>query len=279
MHTFFSFFIQFFCFIVRFLPPRLRYYFVRRLADISAFFIPGLKKGLRTNLAHLLYLEGKELEHMTDEALRNFATTLHDFFFPQSLNVEVQEKNMLEALRKKHGGILLLTFHMGHWELGARVMRSWGWPVTAVYQPYKNKRLKKIIESQRAPGVNFIPVGQGAAAGVRQSLRRGDVVAMLGDHNFGEDGIPVDILGHKIIWPKGPVLLAVKSKAPIVVAVVIRTAPHTYKAVVSEPLIPKGASRKEVAHLVQEVGHKFGMLLKQYPTQWYRLSKLQFNDN
>ena len=86
----------------------------------------------------------------------------------------------------------------------------------------------------------------------------------------------MNILGKKVRWPKGPVLLAVREKAPIHIAVVVRTASHRYCAVVSEALIPKSKSRAEVDRLVQEVGHKFGMLLTQFPTQWYRFTPMEF---
>jgi lauroyl/myristoyl acyltransferase len=276
MQTFAAYAFEFLNGLVNLLPGPLRYRFVRFIGWVYSRYPHAQKKALETNLSQLLGLKGAELARATTETFKNFTVTLYDFFTPNGIKVEVPERAKLEELRKKHPGVMFLTFHMGHWELGARVMRQWGWPVTAVYQPYRNKKFKQVIESRRAPGVNFIPVGQRAATGVRDALKRGDVVAMLGDHPFGEDGSSVEILGHRVTWPKGPILLAVKQKAPIVVAVVVRTAPRRYEAIVSDPLIPKANSRQEVERLVQEVGHKFGMLLKQYPTQWYRLRPLDF---
>ena len=190
--------------------------------------------------------------------------------------MSVPDRKKLEKAREKNKGVLVLTFHMGHWELGARTMSQWGWPVTAVYQPYKNKKFKEVIESRRAPGVNFVAVGENAASGVREALKRGDMVAMLGDHPFGEAGMPVNLLGHRVLWPKGPVLLAVREKCPIVVAVVIRTKLGSYTALIEDPLYPRSKSRDEVERLVQEVADKFGKFLRQYPTQWYRFRSFEF---
>jgi len=105
---------------------------------------------------------------------------------------------------------------------------------------------------------------------VRDALRRGDMVAMLGDLPFGEEGIDVKLLGHHVMWPKGPILLAVREKCPIVVAVVIRTQFGHYKAFIEDPLIPRASTRAEVRRLVQEVTTQFAKYVTAYPSQWYR---------
>lgn len=238
-------------------------------------FATTQRKAQEENIRQLLNPSPSEINRIVDETFQNFALTLRDFFLPEGVSIEIPDRDKLEQWRKDHGGVLLLTFHMGHWELGARTMSDWGWPVTAVYQPYQNKQFKRVIEKRRAKGVNFIPVGRNAARGVRDALRRGDVVAMLGDHPFGEDGMAVTILGHRVIWPKGPLVLAVRSKTPVVVAVVVRTANRRYRAYIEDPLIPKGDGRQAVNHLVQAVADKFGRFVRQNPTQWYRFRPLE----
>jgi lauroyl/myristoyl acyltransferase len=252
------------------LPARLRY----NMAHLSGWvfsLVPGnMRYALEQNIELLLPNLLPTFSSFASEVFRNFAITLCDFFIPRDLIVDVPGRAKLEALREQKKGVLVLTFHMGHWELGARVMQQWGWGVTAVYQPYRNKAFKRLVESHRAPGVNFIPVGGHAAHGVREALRRGDMVAMLGDLPFGEEGIDVKLLNHHVMWPKGPVLLAVREKCPIVVAVVIRTALGHYKAFIEDPLIPRASTRAEVGRLVQEVTSQFSRYVTAYPSQWYR---------
>jgi lauroyl/myristoyl acyltransferase len=262
--------------IFRLIPRVLHEPIVRAWGALYSCLPHKQRKGLRYNLSRLLGVSGDELDRLTWETFKNFSSTLHDFFFPEGVHLDVPDRAKLEKTRREHGGVIVLTFHMGHWELGARTMREWGWPVSAVHQPYHNKRFKKMVESRRAPGVSFISVGHDAAKGIRAALKRGDMVAILGDHPFGEEGSMVNILGHDVLWPKGPVLLAVKEKAPIHIAVVVRTASRRYVGIVSDALIPKSKSRAEVDRLIKEVGHKFGMLLTQFPTQWYRFAPMDF---
>ena len=251
-------------------PPRMRYK-IAHLTGWLFILLPGsMRHAFEENIRLLLPSLTNTLPELVSEVFKNFAVTLCDFFIPRDLIVDVPDRAKLEELRKQKKGVLVLTFHMGHWELGARVMQQWGWGVTAVYQPYKNKAFKRLVESHRAPGVNFIPVGGNAAHGVRDALRRGDMVAMLGDLPFGEEGIDVKLLGHHVMWPKGPILLAVREKCPIVVAVVVRTQLGHYKAFIEDPLIPRASTRAEVRRLVQEVTTQFAKYVTAYPSQWYR---------
>jgi len=234
------------------------------------------KRNIQFNYARLLGYTGTEAKQTARAIFRNFALSLHDFFLPQNIQFDTYEREKIENLRKTHPGFMLITFHMGGWELGPRKLLEWNWPLTAVYQPYQNKKFRDLIEKNRAPGVEYLPVGKGAAQGVQAALRKGKVVAMLGDHLFGENGTPVQLFGHKVKWPKGPVVLAVKQKAPIVVVTVIRKKPGFYDIRFEDPLIPQSTSRAEVLRLTQEVANKFGILLQRHPDQWLRMEKLEF---
>lgn len=256
--------------VVRLIPMVIRLPLVSFLGFLFGRVARTMRWSLVQNLRDILDLDPRGATKAADAVFRNFALTLHDFFNPDGITLEIPERGRLDEVRRKHGGVLVLTFHLGHWELGARAMQQWGWPVTAVYQPYRNKRFKKLIEDNRAPGVNFLPVGGRAARGVREALRNGGVVAMLGDHPFGEEGEPVNLLGHRVLWPRGPVILAVRGGTPIVVAAIVRVGRRRYHAIVEEPLIPKDTTLAEVDRLVQEVADKFGKVVTRHPTQWYR---------
>ena len=65
----------------------------------------GMRAALQTNLSALFNIEGRRLVRATDEIFRNFALTLHDFFFPEGITISVPGREELEALRQKHGGV------------------------------------------------------------------------------------------------------------------------------------------------------------------------------
>lgn len=267
--------LAFFSWFVHFFFGRNPDPVVRFLGRVYSIVSIQQRLALKENLHFMLNLQSKELQSMTTRIFENFCLTLYDFFHPQDVLLDVPEREKVERCMKEKKGVLILTFHIGHWELGARVMQQWGWPVSAVYQEYRNTAMKKLIQRLRAPGVNYIPVGVRAANRVLEAFRRGDVVAMLGDHPFGEEGVPVQLFGRFVRWPKGPIVLAVKERVPIVAAAIVRVAPNTYRAFVEDPLIPQNHSRAEVHRLVQEVAFKFAKFARAYPEQWYRFRRFE----
>ncbi len=271
-----AFFLEASLRVIRLIPTTFRFQCLQWIGGLYGSFPHAQRKNVEKNF-HLLFSKTPDLLHSNNinSVFRNFAVTLFDFASADTLTVTVPRKIELEEWRARFGGMMMLTFHMGLWELGARIMARWGWPVTAIYQPYTNPHLKKTIESRRAPGVEFIPVGQGAAQAVSRVLKDNRIVAMLGDHSFGEDGMTVNVMGEKVTWAKGPILLAVKSKVPIIVSCVIRTAPSTYEAIVLDPIVPKEKSSHEIERVAQVIADKFSDLLRKYPTQWYYFASLQ----
>lgn len=259
-----------------FLPKPLRRFVAMVLGWFFGEIATTMRNALDENLKNLLAVDHTQRPRLIQKIFSNFALTLLDFFFPDDVTIAVPEREKLDRIRQEHGGLLVLTFHLGHWELGARAMQRWGWPVSAVYQPYRNKRFKNMIESRRAPGVEFIPVGGKAAKGVSQALKSKRIVAMLGDHPFGEEGTVVNLLGRRVLWPKGPIVLAIKEKTPIVVAVITRSSPHHYTAHIEDALIPQSKSKVEIDRLVQAVADKFGKFVTQFPEQWYRFRKFEY---
>jgi len=231
---------------------------------------------VKKNLSHIPNLPKNQLEDSARRVFENFALTLCDFFHPEELEVSFSNgsRENIEQARQRGRGAVLVTFHMGHWELGGRMLGQWGWPVTAIYQPYRSSYLQRIIQTHRAPGIAYVPVGQGAATTAMEVLRRGEIVAVLGDRPFGERGLPVQLLGRRVRWPRGPVLLAIRAKAAITVAVVVREKPGGYVIMAEPPLMARGASYQEVERLTQSLADSFGKLVQKFPDQWYRFEPL-----
>jgi Kdo2-lipid IVA lauroyltransferase/acyltransferase len=209
---------------------------VRAIGWLYAILNRPLRRVVESNLAAVVDFDPRQRALVARRSIENFCVTLYDFFQSDGVVLETDDLETLRRLHHQHKRLLILTFHVGHWELGARYLQQQGFPVTAVYQEYRNKAMRRLIQRHRASGVNFLPVGANAANRVLEAFSRGDVVAMLGDHPFGEAGARVQLNGHTVLWPKGPVTLAVRSNTPIVTAAVVRVGHRRYRAHMYEPV-------------------------------------------
>jgi KDO2-lipid IV(A) lauroyltransferase len=91
----------------------------------------------------------------------------------------------LESLLQAERGLLLLTPHLGSFEVSAQAYAErFGvrWPITVLYRPAENDFVRRLEETARArPGLMTAPA---SVAGVRQllrALRAGQTVGMLPD--------------------------------------------------------------------------------------------------
>jgi Kdo2-lipid IVA lauroyltransferase/acyltransferase len=100
--------------------------------------------------------------------------------------VRIEGSEFVEAAHAQGKGLVLLTPHLGCFEICAqayaeRFAPQYG-PITALYRPARQPWLREAIEASRArPGLATAPA---SLAGVRQmmrSLRRGETVGLLPD--------------------------------------------------------------------------------------------------
>ena len=100
--------------------------------------------------------------------------------------LEWEGEALLEAALQARRGVLLLTPHMGSFEVTAqaiaqRFAAEFG-PITVLFRPARKVALRKVMDESRArPGVATAPA---SLAGVRQmirALRRGEAVGLLPD--------------------------------------------------------------------------------------------------
>ena len=90
---------------------------------------------------------------------------------------------------------------------------------------------------------------------------------MLGDQPFGEDGGWVTVCGKPMRFPRGPVLFAARSSAPVLPGFALLEKPGRYRVVVEEPLWAEGAAAVQI--LLDKMAQVLGKYLAQHAEQWY----------
>jgi KDO2-lipid IV(A) lauroyltransferase len=177
------------------------------------------------------------------------------------------DQHLREALAGGRGAIVL-TAHLGNWELGGRLMaRRHARPTHVVLSTEQDAALEGYLRVG-APGVTFVTRRQATAAlPLWAALRRNEVVAMQVDRAAGGRGDAMaPFFGAPAAFPLGPFLLARASGAPIVPAFCPMTDDGRYRVVV-EPAIRVGRG-EEPAALAAVIGALERMVAR-HPTQWF----------
>jgi KDO2-lipid IV(A) lauroyltransferase len=112
-------------------------------------------------------------------------------------------------------GIVLVTAHFGNWELAGAALASRGVPLDVVAQRQRNPLFHtELTRSRTELGMRVILRGDALREGLR-SLRKGRVLALLGDQNLRRGGVFVDFLGKKASTARGAAVLALRVGCPM----------------------------------------------------------------
>jgi len=189
----------------------------------------------------------------------------------------VQGHDAYLAARNRGGGAIILTAHMGSFELGLAALTAIEPNVHVVFKRDSEDSFEALRRNLRTTlGVHEAAVDDGWTTwlALRDALRANHVVILQGDRAMpGQKSLPVPIAGGHVALPMGPLMLAIASGAPIVPIFTLATTPGRCKVFV-EPMIEVDPSAEPV-NGVHPAMLKIGAVLEKYlvanPDQWLML--------
>ena len=118
-------------------------------------------------------------------------------------------------------GVIILTGHVGNWELAGAYIAALGLPLAAVVKPPANPHVAAHAERvRRRLGIETIPMPE-ARTGVMEALRRGKVVALVADQGALRSSTWTPFFGRPTKTPAGPGVFAARSGAPVLFGALI----------------------------------------------------------
>ncbi len=244
----------------------------------------GLRRTVEENLRVVLEHRGlpcsaSDREPIVRRIFANFGKYMIDFFQMGRLSsrtldhlVRIENAEFLEQCRGWPGGAIVLTAHLGNWELGANVLERFGCRVNAVVLSQESARLDALFQSRRIRrGVHVLPLA-GAAISVPACLRRKEWVVLLADLDFSEQGRLVPFFGRPARLPAGPAVLAARCEAPILPVFVLRQEDGTFCFRVCPPLLPDRS--RPVAETQRRICTLMETVIGEHPDQWFAFRPL-----
>ncbi len=178
----------------------------------------------------------------------------------------------IRAARKKDRGVLILTAHIGNWELLIAAAAMMGIPVSAVYRPLDLAALDLFFSDTRSrSGARLYPKKE-AMRGILRGLRNNEAVGILLDQHAGSSvGVPADFFGRPASTNMGLALMARRTGAPVIPAFLVREKDGLY-SVLFEPEVPfinTGDSRRDILENTQLYNRALESVIRKYPEQWF----------
>ncbi len=210
----------------------------------------------------------------------NFTRKLADLWRFESGVPVMESFNQLagwERFEAAHGrgrGVLIVTLHLGNWELGGPILTHKGHRLLALSNPEPDARLTELRQAARARwGVETLLVGEDPFAFVEviKRLGAGGAVALLLDRPAEKSAVTVELCGRPILVSNAAAELARASGCAVVPVVIIRRGDGYAAQILPEAVYDRAAlgDRERRRAFTQEILRAFEPWLREHTDQWY----------
>ena len=149
-----------------------------------------------------------------------------------------------EELESHPGGAIILTAHMGSYDLGAHLFAEISKRhIVMVRAPETDPETRQFEEElhERTTAdtlqVDFSTRASELALDLLAAVQRGELVAIQGDRvTPGISTLPATLFGRNTLLPAGPFALAMAARVPIYPLFIVRMARRRYRLIVGKPI-------------------------------------------
>jgi KDO2-lipid IV(A) lauroyltransferase len=166
-------------------------------------------------------------------------------------------------------GAIIVTGHLGNWEIGGAAVAVRGIPIDVVARRQKNPHFDRLVNDARARlGMTVVRTGEATRA-VLRSLRRGHAVALVADQDARRRGVFVEFFGRPASTHRGPAVLAIRSGAPVFMGTALRRSDGGYTVRLEPVPVPDGDDPEERAdRLTARLAAALEAAVRQDPAQY-----------
>ena len=186
--------------------------------------------------------------------------------------VQIQGKENLESALSKGKGVIAFGAHIGNFVLLGTRLGIEGYRFHTLFRIPSDKRIQKLIATflpqYHQSVISSLP-RRSAVTKLLDALKRNEIVHVLGD-NLKRGRIDALMFGQKVLSPRGPVSLALRSEAPLVPMYLVRNYAGKMNLII-EPeieLVRSGSLGEDIANNTRRIVLFLESLIKKYPDQW-----------
>lgn len=192
-----------------------------------------------------------------------------------TISIDPQVRQRVQRLHAERGLVIALP-HMGSWDLVGAYACLIGLPVTSVAEKLPAGQFEYFRDLRAELGFQIRPYDQpNVVATLCDDLRRGRVICLIADRDFGRRGLPVRWPtpdgGRDLTLPAGPVVITQQTGAALVGATTTFEGNHL-KVVVSDQ-IPQQDGREGAERMAQQLADFFAARISEKPTDWHMMQK------
>ncbi|MGH7903912.1 MAG: lysophospholipid acyltransferase family protein [Candidatus Dormibacteraceae bacterium] len=178
----------------------------------------------------------------------------------------------LESARSIGRGVMVVSAHMGSWEIAAAIWSSSFAPVSLFAEVLEPRGLYDWYRRTRARlGITVLPLSRAGLHQVVDALGRQEMVVTAIDRDIVGTGIEVPFFGRTARIPGGPAAIALRLGTPILPVCVYRLEDDTYHGVGLQPVlaISTGDRAEDIRRVTGLCLRQLEDCIRARPEQWH----------
>jgi predicted LPLAT superfamily acyltransferase len=182
------------------------------------------------------------------------------------------EENLREMVKQNRGG-LLLSAHIGNWEIAGHLLQRLGTDMHIVMYDGEQQQIKDYLESiteKYSARIILIKEDLSHIYAIQEALGKNAFVCMHADRFLeGNKTLSGLFLNQPASFPAGPFLLAHTFQVPVSFVFAMKDRPFDYHFYASQPKIYKGSRESSVEDMLRDYCLAMETTIRKYPLQWY----------
>jgi predicted LPLAT superfamily acyltransferase len=192
-------------------------------------------------------------------------------------DIELQGYDRIKRLLSgSNKGMILLTAHVGNWQVTMTALEKLGKTVYLLMSPEENAAVRNSLnidsDNEKVRIIspdNFL----GGVIEIMKAVDEGSLVSIMGDRSYGHSTVEVELLGEKAYFPHSAFSIAASAQCPVVILLSAKVSTRKYVVDVSHVMEPRFSSRakkkEETEGFVQEYAGALENYSAEYPYQWF----------
>jgi len=224
----------------------------------------------------------RELRELARACYRHLGLCLTEFFRLTAMSreevrelAELRGVEHIEGALREGRGAILLTGHLGNWELAGSRIAAEGYPVVVIARAQRDNEITEHVRKTREEmGMRVLHRGA-AARGSLRALRENKLVGILLDQNAGDEGVFVEFFGHLASTAPGAAAFALKTGAAVLPTYGWREANnrHVVQVDAPVPLLKTGDRERDLLENTATYTKVLEERIRLHPEQWFWLHK------
>lgn len=250
------------------------------IGSLVRLLLPRLGRRAEINL-QLAYpeLDGRARRRLIRGSFDNLGRLLGEVSqFPRLTPENISRLVVYEGLenflaaRASGRGVILLTGHIGAWELSVYAHSLYGYPISFLARRVDNPLVEALAESYRTRYGNRSIDKRGSVREVLRVLKGGGVVGILADLNATrEEGVFVDFFGQMASTTAGVATLALRTGAVVLPGYIIWDEKERIHRLHFEPpieTVETGNQKADVVANTARYAQALEAIIRRHPDQW-----------